>query len=70
MSLVRLKWSRPQTSEFPKIWKTFYAPDIDGKLVEYRIQDLPECRFLDAIEHMKSNYLQDEPVTSTLSKFF
>lgn len=68
--LLKLKWSRPETSEFPKIWKTFFAPDVDSsELVEYRIQDLPESRFEDAIQHMVSNYLKDEPMTFALSKF-
>lgn len=68
-TLIKLKWSRPQTTEFPKIWKTFYAPDISSdKLVEYRIQDLPESRFDDAIKHMVANYLKDEPATYSLSK--
>lgn len=68
--LLKVKWSRPQTTEFPKIWKTFLATDINSEqLVEYRIQDLPESRFDDAIKHMISNYLQGEPVTCVLSKF-
>ncbi len=70
MNLLKLKWSRPQTTEFPKIWKTFFARDINSeKLIEYRIQDLPESRFEEAIKHMRANYLQDEPITNTLSKF-
>lgn len=71
-NLLKLKWTRPQTTEYPKVWKTFYASDIDNveNLVAYRIQDLPESRFDDAIQHMIANYLKDEPVTATLSKFF
>ncbi|XP_037048195.1 uncharacterized protein LOC119082720 isoform X2 [Bradysia coprophila] len=66
--LFKFKWSRPETSEFPKIWKTFFAPDIRSKeLVEYRIQDLPESRFEDAIKHMAANYLKDEPMTFALN---
>lgn len=70
-SLIKLKWTRPQTTEYPKIWKTFFAPDLNSeKIVEYRIQDLPENRFEDAIKHMVSNYLKDEPITYVLSKFY
>lgn len=70
-SLIQLKWTRPRTAEFPKIWTTFHARDIDSeKIVEYRIQDLPENRFADAVEHMVSNYLKDEPMTHVLSKFY
>lgn len=68
--LLEFKWFRPKTSEFPKIWRTFSAADISSDvLVEYRIQDLPESRFEDAIKHMVSNYLKDEPLTFALSKF-
>lgn len=68
-NLINLKWSRPQSTEYPKIWRTFMARDLNSdQLVEYRIQDLPESRFEDAVNHMISNYLKDEPLTNTLSK--
>ncbi|KAG4078556.1 hypothetical protein HA402_002670 [Bradysia odoriphaga] len=66
--LLKFKWSRPETSKFPIIWKTFSAPDTSSEeLVEYRIQDLPTYRFEDAIEHMAANYLKDEPMTFALN---
>lgn len=69
-NLLTLKWSRPQTAALPKIWKTFYATDVNSEtLTEYRIQDLPESRHEDAIKHMISTYFMDEPMISTLSKF-
>lgn len=69
-NLIKLNWSRPQTTEYPKIWRKFKARDLNSdELIEYRIQDLPESRLEDAVEHMISNYLKDEPITHALSKF-
>lgn len=70
-NLIKLKWARTQTAEYPKIWRRFAARDLNSdKLVEYRIQDLPESRFEDAVKHMIANYLKDEPMTNTLSNAF
>lgn len=64
-------WKRPDTIEYPKIWHTFKARDLDSdKLVEYRIQDLPLNRFDDAYAHMVGNYNQDEPIAQVLGRFF
>lgn len=69
-NLIKLKWSRAQTTDYPKVWRTFQAHDLNSdQFVEYRIQDLPESRFDDAVEHMKANYLKDEPITHALSNF-
>lgn len=60
--IVELKWKRSD-SEFPKVWSTFKARDSDSDdLVEYRIQDLPESRFADALKTMVSIFCDDEPL--------
>lgn len=51
---------RPSNVPYPNVWLTFEAPDDNGDLVKYRIQDLPEDRFEDAIKHMRANFLLDE----------
>ncbi len=51
---------RPPNVPYPNVWLTFEAPDDNGDLVQYRIQDLPEDRFEDAIKHMRANFLLDE----------
>ena len=62
-----LKWTRPSTDGFPKVWLRFKAKDLENNnLVEYRIQDLPVDRFEDAIQHMTENYLHDEPVAQSV----
>lgn len=64
-----LKWVRPSNVPYPNIWMTFEERDINSeKLVEYRIQDLPESMFPDAIQHMVKYYLHDEPVAVAYSK--
>lgn len=54
------KFVRPSHIPYPNVWLTFDAPDDNGDLVKYRIQDLPEERFEDAIKHMRANFLLDE----------
>lgn len=64
---IGLKWKRPENSEYPKIWLTFKAKDVDSeKLVEYRIQDLPESRFDEAVQFMTTNFCKDEPLNEAL----
>lgn len=68
--VTNLKWKRPVTTEFPKVWHTFKARDLDSdKLVEYRIQDLPLERAEEAFEHMFANYIKDEPIGQVLGIF-
>lgn len=52
--------NRPPNIPYPNVWLTFDAPDDNGDLVKYRIQDLPEDRFEDAVKHMRANFLLDE----------
>lgn len=61
------QWKRPDSGEFPKIWHTFKARDIDNdNLVEYRIQDLPLDRVDDYYEHLITHLLAEEPVNQAL----
>lgn len=61
---MKLSWIRPSKVEYPKVWHTFKARDIDSnELVEYRIQDLPQSRAEDAYEHMFNGYIQDQPIS-------
>lgn len=69
--LIPLKWQRPDTVEYPKVWRIFQARDLDSNnLVEYHIQDLPESLFEAATEHMLENFLRDEPMNECLGKGF
>lgn len=69
--LIQLKWTRPNAVEYPKVWRTFQARDLDSdKLVEYRVQDLPESHFEIAIEHMVEHFMRDEPTMAILGEVF
>lgn len=66
---IRLNWIRPSSVEYPKIWHTFKARDVDSdQLVEYIIQDLPQSRAEDAYKHMYEGYIQDQPIAQQFSK--
>jgi hypothetical protein len=55
-----LSWERPESVEFPQIWSTFEAKDLDGSTTTYRIQDLPEDRFHEAIYFMQRHHMESE----------
>lgn len=64
-----LKWKRPKSIEYPKIWHRFKARDLNSdNLVEYRIEDLLEERVNDAFKHMINNYFMDEPVSQAMGE--
>ncbi|XP_055315376.1 uncharacterized protein LOC129575577 isoform X2 [Sitodiplosis mosellana] len=63
-------WSRPidTTNSYPNVWLEFNAKESKNsdRIIKYRIQDLPEDRFDDAIQHIIDDFLLDAPIT----KFF
>ncbi|XP_055302495.1 uncharacterized protein LOC129568527 [Sitodiplosis mosellana] len=62
--VLDLMWQRPNSSEFPKIWRTFKVKDLESDaFVEYQIQDLPESRSEEAVEFMIKIFCSDEPLT-------
>lgn len=64
---LTLKWKRPATVEYPKVWHTFMARDTDSnEMIEYRIEDLTKSKADDVFNHMLQNYIQDEPVAEAL----
>lgn len=66
---IKFNWIRPTSVEYPKIWHTFKARDVDNdELVEYRIQDLPQSRAEDAYKHMYEGYIQDQPIVQQYSE--
>lgn len=70
-NIIEMKWKRPKTIEYPKVWSRFKARDFNSdKLVEYRIEDLTDDRAEEAYQHMRDNYLAGEPVTVALGKIY
>lgn len=55
-----MSWKRSVDIEFPKIWGRFRARDQDGLMVNYRIQDLPEDRFHEAIYLLQRHHMESE----------
>lgn len=48
---------------YPSVWHTFKAKDLDSdRLVNYVVQDLPEDRFEDGVNHMCGIFIYDEPM--------
>lgn len=66
---LTLKWKRPETIDYPKVWHRFQARDSKSdKLVDYRIEDLVETKAEDAFKHMRDFYFKDEPVSAALGE--
>lgn len=59
------RWKRTNFEGFPRVYLRFKAKDSDSdELVEYRIQDLPEEKFKDAIDfYTGDQFLRDEQFT-------
>lgn len=56
-------WTRPSEVPFPSVWHTFKAKDVDSdELVTYVVQDLPEERYEEGIDHMIGIFIHDEPM--------
>jgi len=53
----------------PKVWQQIEKKDKDGKLMNFTIQEIPEDRYEDAVQHMCTFFLADEPTCQCLSKF-
>lgn len=63
---------RPTDSvPFPNVWMEFMAKEskTSDHLVKYRIQDLPEDRFEEALQYIADYFLPDAPVTQLLGEF-
>lgn len=67
---MSLQWVRPSNIPYPTVWHTFDAQESrsSNKLVKYIIQDVPENRFEDVIQHMIDYFLVDHSLTDTISK--
>lgn len=50
----------------PKIWKSIEKVNKDGKTIKFTIQEIPEDRYEDAIQHMCTYFLADEPICQCL----
>ncbi|XP_055523113.1 uncharacterized protein LOC129717276 [Wyeomyia smithii] len=61
-----MEWIRPEQPVIPQTWQTFKARDVDSdRLITYRVEDLTEDCFDDAIQHYMENFLDDEPLSQS-----
>lgn len=62
------EWIRPAHIPYPHIWLEFEAKEArdSDRLIKYRIQDLPESRFDEAIQFYCDSYIPDEPMVKTI----
>ncbi|KAM0733690.1 hypothetical protein ACS0PU_012055 [Formica fusca] len=51
----------------PKIWKSIEKVTKDGKPMKFTIQEIPEDRYEDAVQHMCAYFLADEPTCQCLN---
>lgn len=51
----------------PKIWKSIEKVTKDGKTIKFTIQEIPEDRYENAIQHMCTYFLVDEPICHCLN---
>lgn len=51
----------------PKIWKSIEKVSNDGKTIKFTIQEIPEDRHEDAVQHMCAYFLADEPTCQYLN---
>ena len=56
------KWKRPSELRYPVQYYKFVTRDKDcDRLVEYRVEDIPESRYEEACEFMMKNFVPYEP---------
>lgn len=65
------RWKRTIFEGYPRVYLRFNARDRGSNdLVEYRIQDLPEDRFQDALKFYEDDqYLREEQFARGLGNF-
>jgi hypothetical protein len=57
------------SDQSPKVWQLIEKVDKNGKLMKFTIQEIPEERYEDVIQHMCTYFLANEPICQYLSKF-
>uniref|UniRef100_A0A1B0DNF1 N-acetyltransferase domain-containing protein n=1 Tax=Phlebotomus papatasi TaxID=29031 RepID=A0A1B0DNF1_PHLPP len=62
-----MKWKRPETVEFPRVWWRFKAKDPEsGQTVDYRIEDLTEDRYDEVVDLMINCFVPDEIMSKSI----
>lgn len=53
----------------PKVWEVIKKLSKDGRPIKFTIQEIPEDRYEDVLQHMCTYFLADEPTCETMSEF-
>ncbi|XP_055684402.1 uncharacterized protein LOC129790738 isoform X2 [Lutzomyia longipalpis] len=62
-----MKWERPENIAFPQVWGRFSAKDPEsGGIANYRIEDLTEDRYDEAVNLLVEYLLPEEPMNCSL----
>lgn len=60
------KFKRPESLSFPQIYYTFKAKDKNSDdVIEYRVQDLPEEKYEQAVDFLVTYFLPDETICAS-----
>lgn len=55
----------------PKVWKIIETKNKDtGASTKFSIQEIPKDRYQEVIDHMCKYFIEDEPISNSLSKSF
>lgn len=67
--MIELKWNRPKSFDYPKIWQTFRAKEMDSdRLVDYFIADLPKSQSDEALKMLIQDFCRDESICKAFGK--
>lgn len=66
-----LRWKRSKSFDYPKIWHTFEAKDINSdRFVEYFIADLPYSQHDEALKLLIEQFCKEEPMCEAYGRQF
>ncbi|XP_063244022.1 uncharacterized protein LOC134543118 [Bacillus rossius redtenbacheri] len=61
-------WKRPDSVPHPKVWRrAFGRKPVDGKVLSFVIQDVPEDRQEELVQFMVENFIKKEPMCECLN---
>lgn len=65
-------WSRSKDVPYPKTWFEFTEKEAKNsdRQIKYWIQDLPEDRFDDAVQHIADHFTISAPISSFFGSYF
>lgn len=62
---MNCSWRRPSSAEQSLIYSIFEASDVFGEKCTYKIEDLSEDKFESALEILRENFIENDPMMSS-----